>query len=62
MVGTKEIRKRTLEGDPGAQCIVGRMYTDDNNYDEGIKWYRLAADQDRVLAKKALLNREILDM
>jgi len=45
MVAAKEIRKRAREGDPEAQCIVGRMYVDDNNYDEGIKWYRLAAEQ-----------------
>jgi TPR repeat protein len=40
-----EIRERARKGDPEAQCIIGRMYIDDNNYDEGIKWYRLAAEQ-----------------
>jgi len=45
MVKAKDIRKRALDGDPKAQCTVGQMYISENNYDEGIKWYRLAAEQ-----------------
>jgi len=45
MVKSKSALERARKGTPEAQCAIARMYLDDHNFDDGIKWYRLAAEQ-----------------
>ena len=49
-----ELKKRAEAGDAKAQYILGCCYGVEQNFEEAVKWYRLAAEQGDIDAKEAL--------
>ena len=51
-----ELKKRAEAGDAKAQYILGCYYGYgvEQNFEEAVKWYRLAAEQGDIDAKEAL--------
>ena len=41
----EEIKMRALQGDAYAQNELGAYYTESNDYDEALKWFKLSAEQ-----------------